>query len=378
MTGIAIVGCGFVADYYMETLASYPSLHLCGVYDRDAERLMAFSSHYGVARYANVDDVLRDPRVSIVLNLTNPREHYQLSRQCLLAGKHVYSEKPLAMDFAEAEDLVLLARSQGLQIASAPCSVLGVAAQTLWKAVRDGVCGKVRLVYAELDDGMLHKMPYKKWHSVTGAPWPYKDEFEVGCTLEHAGYYLTWLVAMFGEIEHIVAYSACLVPDKLPDETLSPSGTADSSLAVLRFSGGVVVRLTTTIVGPADRSIRIIGDGGVLSVNDCWNNAAPVRFRQLMSVRRKTFLSPVARRVQYKGAPVSTTTRNGATQMDFMLGVDEMAAALTSGVEASLAMELALHVNEAALVLQNASDAGVCHVMKSRLQQPMVPAEWAR
>jgi hypothetical protein len=75
--------------------------------------------------------------------------------------------------------------------------VLSETAQTIWKLLREQAIGTPRLVYAELDDGNVAAMDYPTWISASGAPWPARDEFEVGCTLEHAGYHLTWLTAFF-------------------------------------------------------------------------------------------------------------------------------------------------------------------------------------
>lgn len=167
---IAIVGSGFVADYYLATLPAYPELKLIGITDRDPERAKTFTAFHGVQRFDSLADVLNDSRVQLVLNLTNPRSHYEVTRACLEAGKHVYSEKPLAMQIDEAKALVELAEVKGLQVSSAPCSLLGETAQTLWKALRERQVGTVRLVYAEMDDGMVHQMPYRKWESASGAP----------------------------------------------------------------------------------------------------------------------------------------------------------------------------------------------------------------
>jgi predicted dehydrogenase len=186
MMRVAIVGCGFVADYYVRTLPIHPELELVGVMDRDPERSKRFASYYSLSRYDSLDELLADPRVEIVLNLTNPGSHFEVSKRALLAGKHVYSEKPMAMTVGEATELVDLAVSKRLQISSAPCSLLGETAQTMWKALREQRVGPVRLVYAELDDGLVSAMPYKKWLSESGTLWPYEDEFKVGCTLEHA------------------------------------------------------------------------------------------------------------------------------------------------------------------------------------------------
>jgi len=334
------------------------------------------TAFYKLPKYKNLDALLGDTQVSIVLNLTNPRAHYEVSRKCLEAGRHVYSEKPLAMDYADAERLVLLAEEKSLAISSAPSSLLGNAAQTLWRGVRDDVVGNVRLVYAELDDGMVHRMPYKKWRSTTGAPWPYKDEFEVGCTLEHAGYYLSWLIAMFGPVESVTAYSECLIRDKLTDMELNPPDTPDFSVGVLRFACGVVARLSTTLIGPHDHSIRIIGERGVLGLQDCWFNDARVYFRKLISIRRKTLLSPLKSTYKLPKAPSVKVKSTGGNRMDYAAGVVELAISLEQGRSSRLSPRFSLHVNEVALALQNAGNRSETYITCSRFE-PIEPMDWA-
>jgi predicted dehydrogenase len=372
-TFIAIVGCGYVADYYLACLKNYPRLIVAGVFDIDPRRLRVFCGHYKLPSYVSFEALLEDNRVSIVLNLTNPREHYAVSRRCLEAGKSVYSEKPLAMNYKQAEELVKIAENSGLAISSAPCSLLGNAAQTLWHAARKGVAGRIRLVYAEIDDGMIHKMPFKKWRSASGAPWPYKDEFEVGCTLEHAGYYLSWLIAMFGPVESMTASSGCLISEKLTEETLVPEDTPDFSVGILRFRSGIVARLTTGIVGPHNHQIQLIGDRGILTLKDCWFNDAKVRFRRFLTLRRKTFLSPVGFAYRVPGAPRVKYESMGGNRMDFAAGVEELATALHEGRDCRLSADFSLHVSEIALALQQG--AGI-YIPRSTFK-PVAPLDWA-
>src|SRR5262249_6415799 len=113
---IAIIGCGFVADFYLKTLPNHPQLEVKGVMDRDSERASRFGAFYGVPVYPTLDALLADRDVSIVLNLTNPRSHFAVTEACLLAGKHVYSEKPIATDFTDAEKLVRLAEERNLAL----------------------------------------------------------------------------------------------------------------------------------------------------------------------------------------------------------------------------------------------------------------------
>src|SRR5262249_15616284 len=152
---IAIVGCGYIADFYCETLINYPNLDLVGAYDRKEENLRPFCHRWSVRPYLSMEQLLEDGSVQLALNLTNPRNHYDVTKRCIEAGKHVYSEKPLAMDSESAQELVTLAKRMGVYLASAPCSVLGETAQTVWKALGDNAIGRVRLVYANFDDGMI-------------------------------------------------------------------------------------------------------------------------------------------------------------------------------------------------------------------------------
>ena len=130
MQRISILGCGFVADLYLRSLQAMEGIEVAGVYDRDAARLDRFCTHWGLPAKQSLTQFLADaPPGGVILNLTNPSAHYELNRACLEAGHHVYSEKPLAMVVSEAKELHALAKARGLLLASAPCSVLGEAAQ---------------------------------------------------------------------------------------------------------------------------------------------------------------------------------------------------------------------------------------------------------
>jgi predicted dehydrogenase len=372
---LAIIGCGFVADYYLATLAQHPALRVLGVHDREAGRAERLSRTYRVPMFATVDDVLRSAEVQMVLNLTNPREHFAVSEAALLAGKHVYSEKPLAMEMAQAAALVELARARGLRIASAPCTVLSPTAQGLWKALREQAVGTVRVVYAEMDDGMVHRMPFRKWQSASGVPWPYKDEFEVGCTLEHAGYTLSWLAAWFGPATAVTAFASAQVPDKVPGEALVPPDAPDFSVACIQFGGGVVARLTCSILAPHDHAIRVVGDDGVLYTPDCWLARSPVYSRRLVSIRRRTFLTPWRTRHALPPATAAQARTRGSQVIDFAAGPAELAASIAEGRPCRLSPEFSLHVNELALAIHHAARDGATYRMTTTFV-PMEPLPW--
>ena len=367
---IAMIGCGFIADLYLQCIKTYPSLQLIGVTDRDMNRADHFGSCYGLPVYASVDELLSDKRVEIVLNLTNPRSHYAVSKACLQAGKHVYSEKPLATDFAEAKELVDLAEARGLQISSAPCSLLGECAQTMWKAVRENRVGHIRAAYAEMDDGLLHRMPYRKWLSASGTPWPYEDEFEVGCTIEHAGYSLSWLSAFFGPAQNVTAFSSVQISDKLP--TISPDSMApDLSVAAIQFASGVVARLTCSVIAPHDHALRIMGDDGIVYTHDVWDYSSRVYSRRWTTVRRQMFLSPW--RTRYRRL---TQPGRNLLQDDRARGVAELAGAIVEGRRNRLSAQFSLHVTELTLAIQRAGRDFTTYRMTTCFE-PVAPMPWA-
>lgn len=371
---LLIVGCGYVADLYAQTLGIHPELELEGVYDRDIDRLDQFAGYYKFRKFESLSSALASD-AKLVINLTNPRSHYEVSRACLEAGKHVYSEKPLAMDFTDAKQLVRLAKSKNLLISSAPCSLLGESAQTMWKAVREKTLGDVYAIYAEMDDGLVHRMPYQKWRSASGAPWPAKDEFEVGCTLEHAGYVLTWLCGIFGPATHLTAFGSTTITDKQPSIPLEYT-SPDLTIACLKFACGAVARLTCSIVGQHDHRIRIFCEQGILGTNDSWDYRSKVWTQQYISIRRKTFLNPWKTKLPLLGKSNPMVKYGGSSFMDFCRGPAEMAQSVLENRPCRLSTDFSLHVNELTLAISRSTNNGLCQTIETSFD-PILPMPWA-
>jgi predicted dehydrogenase len=371
---IAIVGCGFVADLYMKTLRQHPQLELVGVYDRELSRCDRFCRFHRTNAYRSLQELLADPRVEAIANLTNPSSHFEISKAALLAGKHVYSEKPLAMQMAEATELVELAEARGLALSSAPCSFLSETAQTMAKALRAGRVGRVRLVYAEMDDGLVHRMPYRHWLSDSGVPWPYVDEFQVGCTLEHAGYCLTWLAGWFGPARSVTAFASVQVPDKVPGEIPPERMAPDFSVACIEFGDGVVARLSCSIIAPHDHQMRIFGDEGVMWTADTWKYRSPVYLRRFLTIRRRMLLNPVRKKLKLAQSGLPQPKNSGAAEMDFCRGIADLADAVAATRSPRLSARFCLHVNEMALAIHYAQ-TGVTQKMTTTFER-LAPPAW--
>jgi predicted dehydrogenase len=250
-------------------------------------------------------------------------------------------------------------------------------AEAMRAAVRRGDIGQVRLAYAELDDGPIHQMHPEEWSSPAGTPWPWRDEFTVGCTIEHASYPLTWLVAMFGPVSSVVAFSTTIVPAKHPDLPHEQCGP-DFSVAAIQFASGLVARLTCSIVAPHDHSLRLVGDQGVLTVDECWHFGAPLtihRFSEL-GLRAETYpwltRHAWARTLFGIGGTKSDLSPKASWrrwlrrhEMDYALGVAELAASLRDGRPCRLSADLALHVTEVARAVSDARVQGQSVVILS-------------
>jgi predicted dehydrogenase len=352
--GVVFVGCGYAADFYGATMPNYPHVQVKGAFDLDGERAATFVQEYGGRVYSTFDEVLSDPDVAIVVNLTPVSQHYSVSKAALLAGKHVYSEKPLASSLPEATELVELAGDRGLLLSSAPSTIFSQAAQTLLQAVGDGLIGTPRLVHASLDMGALAFMPYTEWRSKRGVPWPYLDEVANGCVMEHAGYQLSWLVAMFGPVVRMAAHTSLQLADEWPTQTeLAP----DIALGFLEFANGTVCRLSIGWVAPADLSLTVIGDQGILSVADVWQASVPVMLRRNVRTSGKTnaylaepeqlpFVVPAAR---YRYTDTHDLTVGA--------GVADMASAVLKGEQPFLSADFSLHVLDVSLRLSEGRGA---------------------
>jgi Predicted dehydrogenases and related proteins len=366
MTTLAIVGTGFVADYYVTTLANHRELKLAGVFDRDPERLRRFSAHYGLRAYSSLEDCLSDAAIGIVVNLTSPESHYAVTCAALAAGKHVYCEKPLGMCAEEVADIAARAEKAGLRVFSAPANALSDAHALVARLIAEGRIGTPRLAYAEMEDGPVFRDNWRDWRSVSGTPWPGVHEFEIGCTLEHAGYGLSWLISLFGPVEEVQAFSALTFPDKGPGTeglTLGP----DFSVGCLIFGSGVVARLTCGLAAPRDRSLTILGDAGTIVVRDLWDHRSPVHLSRFGE--KKPFLARLAgwferrsgrvlpfrmtegRVVPYERPSSARALPAYPSQIDFAAGIAAMARAIAGESVPAFGDARARHLTEVSLAL---------------------------
>ncbi len=348
---VALVGCGYVADFYARTIANHSELQVVAVCDILPERAAALAAFLSVPAFSNLESLLAaSADVQLIVNLTPPECHSQISEQCLRAGKHVYSEKPFAESVARGKALLALAESLQLGLASAPCTVLGEHAQSLWREIRKGSIGAPRLVYAEMDDGAIHQMAHEFWFNSHGVPWPAASEMATGCIAEHAAYPLSWLVSFFGPAQSVTAFSSTLIEEKGPGSMAGFPAPPDFSVAALTFGEGIAARLTCGVIAARDRRFCVFGEEGALTVEDCWNFHSPVYLsrKNARSQNRENsakYLSEPERLPELQG-PSFSHHCGDPNDIDYARGIAEFASALREGRPCRLDGSMALHILE--------------------------------
>ena len=385
---IGIVGCGYVADMYLALLANHPILELGGITDLDLDRAARVAATHQKAHVYPVDPGLarRANRCKSSFNLTptlGPTTKSPGSPWRPASTSTARSPWPPTGTRPSGSSSWPRPGGSRSSRPLAPCWARR--RRTAWKAVRDGRVGKPLLAYAELDDGMVHRENLKAWLSASGNPWPARDEFEVGCTLEHAGYYVTWLVAMFGPVESVTAFASCQIPDKGLGVALDPPDTPDLSVGCLRFASGMVARLTCSIIAPHDHALRIFGDAGTLTVQECWDFGSPItlarRNRWTFRAEKRPGLAKLVglgpRRHPLIRRPSFRSDLPGGTRIDFARGVAELAESIREGRACRISTRYSLHINEIVLTLQDPAGMGSPRTMTSSTFDPMTPMPWA-
>lgn len=322
--GVGIVGCGNIAGPYARTIAGHPDeIRLVAVTDIDLTRATAFAVEHGVRALPSLDALLADPAVDVVVNLTFHHAHYDVSRAALEAGRHVYSEKPMALDGDQAHELVAIAAARGVRLACAPSTFLGEAQQTAGAIIRRGDLGTVRAVYANVNWGRI-----ETWHP---APIPFYD---VGVLFDVGVYPLTIATAFIGPAVAVDARGWDLMPERQTlDGTAYRIGSPDLIVAGVELATGAVLRLIASFyVGKPSRrrgSVEFHGDLASLALESFQEFDATVEVGAFDK--------------DYAAVPLIREP-DPEVDTDWARGVADFASAIANGRRARVTGEQAAHV----------------------------------
>lgn len=264
---IGIVGCGNISDIYLKnlsTLFSNTTIYACA--DLDEEKVKAATEKYNIPHIMTFEEMLDCDAIDLILNLTTPRTHYALSKQALLKGKHVYSEKPLALTYAEGKELIELAKEKHLYVGCAPDTFLGAGIQTCSQLIQSGRIGKPIAATAFM---MCHG--HESWHP---DPEFYYD-IGGGPLFDMGPYYITTLVRLLGRATSVMAYSSKTFEERTitsqPKNGKKIDVKVDTHVAgLIHFENGAIATLVMSfdVWKHSMPNIEIYGATGSLKVPD--------------------------------------------------------------------------------------------------------------
>ena len=194
--GVGFIGVGVISDTYLENLSSFPDVEVLILGDLDTDRARAQAEKHGVPAHGTAQDVLDHPDVQVVVNLTIPAVHAEVSSSAIAAGKHVWTEKPLGLDRESTAALLQQAEAAGLRVGCAPDTVLGPGVQTAKREIAKGTIG--RPLFAQTS--MQYQGP-EVFHPNPG----FLFAKGAGPLLDMGPYYFTTLVSLFGSVEKVAA-----------------------------------------------------------------------------------------------------------------------------------------------------------------------------
>lgn len=263
--GIGLIGCGNISTAYLQLATQFSSLEMRAVADLDMAIAKTQAEKFNL-RALSVPDLLASSDIDIVVNLTIPAAHFEVTKQILQAGKHAFSEKPFVLSLEEGEALRKLADETGLRIGSAPDTFLGGAHQLARSLIDQGAIGEVL-------SGTCHVMSrgMEAWH-------PNPDFFFQpggGPVLDLGPYYITNLVQLIGPVKAVSAMASTGLKTRTigtgprTGESV-PVDTPTTLHALLEFQSGAIITLGASWDVSAHRheNMELYGSEGSLYVPD--------------------------------------------------------------------------------------------------------------
>ena len=348
---IGIVGCGNISGIYFQAGKTFDILNIAACADLDLTRARAKAEEHGVPKACTVEELLADPEIQIVVNLTIPNAHYDVCLQALQAGKNVHVEKPLSITREQGRHLLETAKAKNLRVGGAPDTFLGAGLQTCRKLIDDGAIGEPIGATAFM---LCHG--HESWHpdpefyyKVGGGPM-----FDMG------PYYLTALIALIGGIRRVTGSTRITFPERTI--TSQPKNGAQIKVdvpthvaGILDFNNGAIGTILTTFDVWASNlpRIEVYGSEGSIDVPDPNGFGGPVRLRK-------------SGEKEWQDIPLTHNYADNSRG----IGVADMAYAIQSGRPHRASGQLAYHVLEAMHGFHDASEQGKHYAMQSQAERP--------
>jgi predicted dehydrogenase len=351
-TGIGIVGCGNISGIYFHNLCTvFQNVDVVACADLEADRVQAKLEQYPGVSASTLEDMLANPAIDIIVNLTTPQGHFPVAMQAVKAGKSVHNEKPLVLTRDEGKQLLAAAEANGVRVGSAPDTFMGAGIQTCRKLIDDGWIGKPIGAQA-----FMLGHGHESWHpdpefyyKVGGGPM-----FDMG------PYYLTALVSLLGPVKRVTGSTSMSFAERTITSEKKYGTRVEVEVpthiaGVMDFENGAVGTITTSfdVWGAEVPFIEIFGTEGSLSVPD------PNGFGGVPKIKRMGAEA-------WSNLPLTHAYAENARG----IGPADMAAAIVAKRPHRASGELAYHVLDIMHAFHDASDQGRHIELESTCDRP--------
>lgn len=350
-TKVGIIGCGNISGIYFKAGKTFNNIEIAACADMDLERAKAKAAEHGVPKACSVTELLADPEIELVLNLTIPGAHAAVSLATLEAGKHVHEEKPLAVTREDGRKILEAAAAKSLRVGCAPDTFLGGGLQTCRKLIDDGAIGTPVAATAFM---LCHG--HESWHP--DPEFYYKPGG--GPMFDMGPYYLTALVSLLGPVRRVTGSTRITFPERTvtsqPKHGTTITVDVPTHIAgVVDFASGAVATLVTSfdVWSAQVPKIEIYGTEGSLSVPDPNSFGGPVLLRK-------------AGEKEWTDVPLT----HGFAGNSRGIGAADIAAALETGRPHRASVEMAYHVLDIMWGFHDASDQGKHISLTSTCERP--------
>jgi predicted dehydrogenase len=354
--GVGVIGAGVISDQYLSNLTVFPDVTVRFIADIDLPRAAAQAEKWGVPGSGTVEELLADDDIEIVVNLTIPAAHVEVALQALAAGKHVWGEKPYALDRASAAELRDAAAAAGKTVSVAPDTFLGAGLQTALRTIRDGRIG------TPLNGLTLFQSPGpESWH-----PSPeFLFAYGAGPLFDIGPYYITTLVQAFGPVRKVTATASKSRATRTIGSgpkagTEFPVDVPTNHSALIEFENGGSAQSVFSFESDRGRTgfVEIAGETGTVVFPDPNNFDGDTELYALGSEEPETI-------------PAVGSTYSRGT------GVVDLARSLRADDENRVPGALAFHVLDVMVSIAEAAERGEAVLVESTVSpSPTLPEGW--
>lgn len=393
---VGVVGCGGItkATYMNNMVNKFEIIEVVGCADLIDSRAQWMADHYNIKKMTT-EEMMNDPEIEVIVNLTYPESHVEITKMAFEHGKHVYCEKMMAPTFEDATMLMNLAAEKGLMYTTAPDTFLGAWEQSARKYLDDGIVGQPITVHAQVTS---HYNPETPFFDEAPKYFFFPLHYGGGFPFDLGGYYLHEMINLFGSVKRVTGFGGNLFPERKYENPKHPKygekfevNTPTTLLAALEFESGVLGTFHISSDSSSSQNFMVTGTQGTMKLGD------PNMFNDTISVTRsgakpqKEFMMPgmqpksgpgmgmeadddVQQLVEFSMSSLPTTVElpllHGFYDSVRGVGLADMCYALRNGRRPRCHADIGYHSIEIIHGIQESCKTGKIYEMTSRCERP--------